>query len=263
MLEGQAGWRFPPEAWLPIAAQGLVVIAALAWLWRHADGEMRRWWFEYLVVFAATFFTALLVWRSMAFVVALSAVPLAWLAQRLLAAMRRTGATGRKLGVAVALIVLLMPPFPVMATKMALAATGDAPEPPESLAATRACRIADVAAALDRLPPATLFAPIDLGPNLLERTHHSVVATGHHRAQAALHDLIAGFLGTPEEAHALIRRHGADYVVICTDLAETGHYRKRAPQGFAASLEKGQAPDWLEPVALDGPPAFRIWRVTR
>lgn len=263
VYEGQPGWRFPAQAWLPVAAQGLVVIGALAWLWRHATGALRRWWFEYLLVFAMTFLTALLVWRSMAFVVTLSAVPLAWLAQRLLAAMRGAGSTGRRLAVAAALIVLLMPSFPVMAATMALAAADDTPAPKTSLAATRACRMADVAPALDRLPPATLFAPLDLGPKLLERTHHSVVATGHHRAQAALHDLIAAFLGTPEEAHALIRKHGAGYVVVCADLAEAGHYRKRAPDGFAASLAKGQAPDWLEPVALDGPASFRIWRVTR
>jgi hypothetical protein len=263
VLEGQPGWRFPPEAWIPVAVQSVVVVMALAWLWRNAAGETRRWWFDYLLVFAASFVTALLVWRSMAFVMALSAVPLAWLAQRLLAAMRRAGPPVRKLAVALALIVLLMPPFPVMAAKIAMAAAGDVPEPPTSQTATKACSIPDVAAALDRLPPATLFAPIDLGPNLLERTHHSVVATGHHRAQAALHDLIAGFLGTSDEAHAMIRKHGAHYVVICTDLAETGHYRKRAPNGFAASLEKGRAPAWLEPVAIDGPAAFKIWRVRR
>lgn len=263
VLEGQPGWRLPAGTWLPVAAQSLAVIAALAWLWRHASGELRRWWFEYLLVFTATFLAGLLVWRSMAFVVTLSAVPLAWLAQRLLAKMRGAAGAGRKLAVAAVLIVLLMPSFPVMATRMALAATDVSPEPQTSLAATRACRMADVAPALDRLPPATLFAPLDLGPNLLERTHHSVVATGHHRAQAALHDLIAAFLGTPEQAHALIRKHAAGYVVVCSDLAEAGHYAKRAPNGFAASLAKGQVPDWLEPVAIDGPASFKIWRVTR
>ncbi len=37
------------------------------------------------------------------------------------------------------------------------------------------------------------------------------------------------------------------------DLAEAGHYSKRAPNGFAAALAKGQVPDWLGPVAIDGP----------
>ncbi|MGQ4828476.1 hypothetical protein, partial [Enterococcus faecalis] len=52
------------------------------------------------------------------------------------------------------------------------------------------CRYAQAARALDALPPTDLFAPLDIGPDLILRTHDSVVATGHHRGSAGMRDVI-------------------------------------------------------------------------
>ena len=124
-----------------------------------------------------------------------------------------------------------------------------------------ACRFDDSAMTMNSHAPAKVFAPLDLGPALLLRTHHGVVATGHHRASASMHDVIFAFLGTPDEAREMVRRHGADYVLVCTELGETQLYTKKAPKGFAAMLMAGRTPDWLEPVTLDAPPSLKVWRV--
>lgn len=262
VAEGQPAWRLAPALWLPVVAHGLIAIGAVFWLWRKAGGAERQWWFEYLLILGVAFLTGLLVWRSLAFVGVLSAIPLGWLAGRLLKAV--TGSEGllRKLAMALALVVALVPAFPV-ALAMALAPA--AIEIPESSSpnASAACRLADSAAALNRLPPAKIFAPLDLGPALLDRSHHGVVATAHHRANLAMHDVLAAFLGTPEAARELIESHGADYVLICTPIGEMSLYAKRAPEGLAAQLAEGHAPDWLEPVDLAGPDEAKLWRVKR
>ena len=47
--------------------------------------------------------------------------------------------------------------------------------------ASRSCEIQQASAALRSLPKGEIMAPIDIGPQLLYDTDHSVIATGHHR----------------------------------------------------------------------------------
>jgi hypothetical protein len=246
--------------WVPIVAHGVIALGALAWLWRHRGGEERRWWFEYLLITLAAFLTGLLVWRSLAFVGALSAIPLGWLAGQLLKALSATDRPLRKIGVALVMVLVLVPSFPVALAKIAAPQTLN--EVPEAGPGTSAaCRLADSADALNALAPAKVFAPLDLGPALLSRSQHGVVATAHHRAELAMRDVIAAFLGSPEQARSLVAHHRADYVMLCVGMGEVNLYRKRAPDGFAARLVAGEVPGWLEPVELGGPPEVRLYRV--
>jgi hypothetical protein len=125
------------------------------------------------------------------------------------------------------------------------------------------CDIPAAAPALTQLAPATIFAPIDNGPMLLLTTSHKVVATAHHRAPLALHDVIAAFTADPAQAEALVRAHGARYVAICPGLAEAQIYRDAAPNGLMAKLSAGQAPAWLKPVPLPETSGLKLWAVTK
>jgi hypothetical protein len=261
VFEGRPFWEQPAALALPVVAQGLVMLGALAWLWRSSAGAAGRWWGEYWVVAAGTLVTGLLVWRSMAFVGALAAVPLGWLAVRLLMRLRRTAGTAGKLGAGLAVILLLMPGFPVMLVQ---AVIPDAAARMERVSdvAEASCDLSGQMAQMNRLPPAVFFAPLDIGPLLIERTRHTVVATGHHRADQAMHDVIAAFTGPADRALPLIRKYGADYVVMCNDLAEPRLFAREAPQGLAAELAAGRPPSWLEPVQFPGAHSQMIWRVT-
>jgi len=123
------------------------------------------------------------------------------------------------------------------------------------------CDLRESAPALNRFAPATLFAPLDIGPSLIERSHHSTVATGHHRARAAMRDVITAFMADEAEARAIVARHGATLLVVCTDLAEPHNYAADAPHGLMARILRGEAPDWLEPVDIGAPPTLKVWRV--
>jgi hypothetical protein len=112
------------------------------------------------------------------------------------------------------------------------------------------------------MPASTIFAPMDFGPAILLGTGHKVIATGHHRANLAMRDVIRAYTLPPAKAEAIVRGHQASYVVVCADLAEAQVYRTQAKDGLMAALLAGQTPAWLEPVPL-APHAgsLRLWRV--
>lgn len=65
-------------------------------------------------------------------------------------------------------------------------------------------------ATLSALPPATILAPIDLGPQLLLRTHHRVLAAPYHRNAQGIRAWIEG-ASDPSRA----RDAGTDYLILC------------------------------------------------
>lgn len=125
------------------------------------------------------------------------------------------------------------------------------------------CRSAATLAPLNTLARSLLFAPIDLGPDILIRTHHAVTGTAHHRNAAGITAVLAGYMATPNRAHRVIARlnggRGADYVVTCPTLNEMKMYIKDSPHGLAAALSRGDVPAWLMPVPTQGP--LKIYRV--
>jgi hypothetical protein len=123
------------------------------------------------------------------------------------------------------------------------------------------CNYPQVARALNALPATDIFAPLDIGPDLLVRSHHRVVATGHHRGTAGMHDVIAAFLGSPDQARPIIASRHATLVVVCPDIAEPATYAHYAPHGLMARLLMGKAPDWLQPANLASGSHVLIWRV--
>lgn len=76
-------------------------------------------------------------------------------------------------------------------------------------------------AALNALPPATVLAPIDLGPQLLLRTHHRVLSAPYHRNG---HGIRAWIDGAHDPARA--RAAGTDYLIVCRGGASTAKLLK-------------------------------------
>ncbi|MES2444787.1 MAG: AcrB/AcrD/AcrF family protein [Pseudomonadota bacterium] len=114
---------------------------------------------------------------------------------------------------------------------------------------------------LDRIPAATMFTHVDLGPRLIVMTHHNGVAGPYHRNGRAILDVHHAFGGTASGFRPIALAHQAKYLLICPDLAETTVYRARNPEGFYAQLNKGQVPNWLEPIRLWKDAPYRLWRI--
>ncbi|TKD53162.1 DUF2339 domain-containing protein [Sphingomonas baiyangensis] len=114
---------------------------------------------------------------------------------------------------------------------------------------------------LNRLPPATMFTHVDLGPRLVTITHHNGITGPYHRNGDAILDVHRAF----QRDDAFFRRtayaHGARYLLTCPNMAETTNYRARAPQGFYARLARGEVPDFLTRVPLPANSPFALWRI--
>lgn len=128
----------------------------------------------------------------------------------------------------------------------------DAQQEPEHVALSQAfekqaaaCQKASAAAALQALPSANIMAGLDTSPAILQFTDHKVVASGHHRNQAAMADVIQTFIGSPVEAAQIIDARKIRYVVVCDGSFELALYADKSPNGFLSTLRAGQLPDWL------------------
>lgn len=262
VFEGMPVWKQN----LPTLAQ--MVIPPLAGLFvvllaqRKARGLPRQVLGDYALLLGGALVIAILVARFSGVASALATVPLGYAIAEWL---RRAGSMrpATRLTILPLTVLALLPGIPIGLAQKALAAppaagrTGDEARP-----LGRACSLPASLPALRSLHPSPVFAPFDIGPSLLVHTRHKVIATGHHRASAAMRDVIDAYLADPAKAEAIIRAHGASYVVACADLIEAHNYRRLAPRGLMAGLLAGQTPNWLEPVALPAAAGeLKVWRV--
>jgi len=259
--EGMPFWHLPLTIAIETVGVPLVGLVSIAVLWRDAKSvEERAWWRDHALVLAGALLIAAMLARASATACGIAAVPTAALALRWITALRTAPPLRRVVGYA-GILVMLMPPLPIGAWNR-LTALGSANAAAASGQSTASrCSYPIAARALNTLPATDLFLPLDSGPDILVRTHQRVVATGHHRGAAGMHDVIAAFLGTPDEAHAIVTRRHATLIAVCPDIPEPANYKYYAPNGFMAQLLRGQTPGWLEKVNLAPGSHMLFWRV--
>lgn len=264
VLEGLPVWRQPLPNAAQMAVPPLFALLAAAFLWRNGQTpEERRTWAEFALLLGGFFLIAVVVARAGAAACALATVSTACALRPLLARvqdMRRPLLRVLAIG---GILLALIPGMAVVAVqRVAPTFGGNAAPPASTTSLQQVCGMPGSVAVLDALPRSTLFTPLDIGPWVLLRSHHGVVATGHHRASAPMRDVISAFLARPDEAHALIRKHGAAYVLTCSDLTEAGVYRDMSGKGLMALLLASKPPSWLQPVPLPGDAGtLRVWKV--
>ncbi|MEQ8357717.1 MAG: hypothetical protein RH942_19440 [Kiloniellaceae bacterium] len=164
--------------------------------------------------------------------------------------------------------LMLLGPIMVGATMMAkdADATGAAGQSLEG------CQVNEVASYLETDPrwsaePQTILAFMDIGPELLYRTRHSVIGTPYHRNGDGIYD---GYrmLATDDNtaALALVTQRRVDLVLLCRTPAERSFYADRTGRStLYQRLAQGSPPSWLRAVEL--PAALRgqadLYRVIR
>lgn len=258
VTEGLPLWRRTPSEAVPAALQSLLALAIALHQSLRGAAARRRWWGEYASVLLVATLAGFATFRSIAFAGMIATIPLAWLVARVFAFWRSDALLPRRFAAVAALLPALLPAAFIVPL-LSLMVT-----PSSSEIRASGCRIHQNAALIDRLPAGLVFAPLDSGPDLLLRTRHSIVASGHHRAGPGMRDVIAAFTGDERAAHAIIMANRANFVMACTDILEVAGYRAAGgPDSLAARLTAGKAPAWLEPIELGGPDALRVWKVVR
>jgi hypothetical protein len=125
----------------------------------------------------------------------------------------------------------------------------------------RDCYGPDVVKPLDGLAPGAVAADVNFGSYLLAYTRHSAFAAPYHRDNHGNRIVFDAFLAPPDEAAAILRAAGARYLLWCTsNKGIGGPLAKKAPQGLAAALEKGEPPAWLERLPFHSE-AIRVYAV--
>jgi len=259
VAEGMPIWGHPLAKLAQMLVPPLAGLYAALRLWRTSG---QRVWLEYSLLLAGCIAISIAVARFSGVACAVASVPLAWQLRDWLIRSRKLRAPVH-LAAALAAFVLLMPGFVIVGIESAAArmipgsqaTAADAPPAPP-------CTARSSITALAPLPPATVLAPLDIGPAILLDTRHSVVGTAHHRGSAGMRDLITAFIGSPDAARAIARRHGAAYVLTCAGLTEAQNYAAAAPDGLMGRLLANRPPRWLQPVALPASAGgLRLWRV--
>ena len=224
----------------------------------NTSDETRERWGVILAMLATATLSAVFVQRYGSTANVLAMPGLVWMVEGLLHRARTIAPLLPRLGATTAAIVLMVPG---LAVGSALVTVSDRTV---DMAVRKADSCTDDAqiSVLARVPRGTVLAPLDVSPSILLHTVHDVVATGHHRGSAGMHDVIAAFMGSAETAHAVVTARHVDYVAICPGIAEPIILSSLAPHGFMVQLERGRAPAWLTRVRLTGSPA-RVWRVLR
>ena len=264
--EGMPGWR---QDWTVLVQMTVPPLVGLCVAIKLARREAGQFWREFALMLAGAVAISLAVSRFSSVSSAIAIVPLTWLLRRCAQALSEPRPLARRAVLALLLLAALLPGLLLdlagRSYARAAAIAGGiqaAPVVAQTHEASVACGQPGSLSALARQQRGTIMGQFDLGPFVLLRTSHSVVATPHHRAAAAMHDTIAAFLAAPDQARALAAARHADYVMLCPDLVETQMYLDRAPNGLAAQLLAGKTVYWLEPVML-GPQGgpMRLWKV--
>jgi hypothetical protein len=116
-------------------------------------------------------------------------------------------------------------------------------------------------AALAALPHGTVLAVSNLGAPILRYTPQRVLAGPYHRNVEGDLATLNAFIGTDEEAFDLVRRYGVTIVASCPGNDETVSLSRRAPEGLAARLAKGDVPPWLAAVPSTMAQPLKLYRV--
>jgi hypothetical protein len=260
--EAKPIWGHPFRIGFPIVALpvvGLIGTLVGAW-WARTRGRTADWWPAALF---GGFALVMLLWQVRAGPAAqLLAVPgvtaLAWV---LIPGLRNSRSfLVRVLGPVAVLAVAMAGLFAAWAVNWARV------DPPSNFTravntASGECMRTSRLLLLNRFPPATIFSFVDLGPRIITITHHKAVAGPYHRNGDAILDVKHAFGRSPDEARAIMRRHGATLLLTCPNMAESTIYRARNKGGFYDRLARGENFAWLASLPLPRGSPYRIYRI--
>jgi len=259
--EGRPLWEQTLAIALQYLAAPLIGIYAATQLGRRAHDAMKRFWSDYAMILGGALLVSIFVSRTGAVACVLASPLIGWQVRRWLRAIRTMDNPLPRMAAMIGVAFALLPAIPALILTSAMplrASVGGAEDEPVRVAD---CRVQDTREALASLPKGEIYAMMDIAPELLLVSDHTVLATGHHRGDAAMKVLIETALGSPEDARETLTTRGTAYVAMCPSLNEPRTYAQMAPQGFAAQLADGQEPHWLELVTMPEEAGLKLWRV--
>jgi MFS family permease len=243
---GEAQPLFTAPIGVAIGYAGVMVAGIAATVWRlHATRDTR--WIALLIVQLAALGLTCFQLRG-AYAGAILAAP----ALAAVIAAARTRGTPWLAGAWLASAGML---YPLAADALTPRQTARVSSP-----AAGSCTSPEALATLAKLPPGRLLAPLDLGAYALAASRLDVVGAPYHRNNAGNLAVYRFFLGTPEDAAAIVHKWRVGYVALCPDsFTELGDDAAGGLQ-LVNQLRAGRHPAWLHPIAV-APAGLALYRV--
>ena len=262
--EGLPLWKLPFDLTARLYVGLVAGVAGCIWLWRADKTHTRPIKFMLILLFIGCALVGSFVSRTIVYALLLGSMMLAPMAVALFARAETSSAMFPRMGLRLAAVALVMPVIlgqnllAIAPLKSATLSKTEQLKQTAFMKAAIACQSPGAARMLRRLPSAHIMAPLDTSPSILLFTQHSIVATGHHRNEAAMADVIRTFIGSVDQAAAILKKRHIDYVLTCDGSFELDHYATRVPAGFAAQLQANTLPNWLVQKPDIGP--FHIYK---
>lgn len=265
--EGLPLWQHKVSAIVQELTGFVAGCIGLVALWRSGSKPPAQDRLAVTLLFAGSLFVAVTVARAAIYSLCLAAVLTAPLIVRLFTNLNGESGLARRMALRIAAVALIMPGVAGTYIARALPTDTASSDPAKAkddaafVALARQCQSAETISMLNHLSPSQLMAGLDASPGLLQFTHHKVVATGHHRNQIAMRDVIRSYMLPPDTMRQVLNERQVDYLVACDGSFELRIYAENAPQGFWAQVKAGKTFTWLEKQPDIGP--YHIWRVDR
>jgi hypothetical protein len=114
---------------------------------------------------------------------------------------------------------------------------------------------------LAALPAGGVLAISNLGAPILRYSGHHVLAGPYHRNIQGNLLALSAFMDPPATTETIVRQQNISYVALCPGNDETSTLAEWAPDGFIATMLKGDVPDWLVPLPGSEHEALRVYKV--
>lgn len=252
--EGRPVWELAPIDAAAGLAQPLVGLAgAFLAIWKSP--VQRREWTIFAYLLGAMTLSGVFVIREATYASVVSLPGTAFLCEFALQRARKLSLMPVRAVATTAAVFIMAPAY----AAPALVIPSD-PHLPQAIESADNCIRHSELEKLDALPTTDLGAPLDITAAILANTHQRAIAGGYHRMPEAIRDVILLFMTSPDEARRILARRHIRYLVFCPHTPESVWWSRHGPNGLAARLNAGRAPDWLEPVDLHLR-SLRVWRV--
>jgi hypothetical protein len=256
--EGMPVWRLSPDAAAIGLAQPLVGLAGALLAIYKTGNDARRAWIAFACLLFAMTLAAVFVIREATTASVMSLPGTAFLCAAALRRAQSLSLMPLRVAATTGAMFIMAPAYAAPALVM----PAD-PRLMDAMQSSNACITRPQLRKLDALPPSNIAAPLDITPAILASTSHRLVASGYHRNNDGIRDVILLFAGKPAVSREIMVRRKIDYVVFCPNAPEAIRWANRGPGGLAAILNAGHAPEWLEPVAIPGLKGLRVLRVRK
>ncbi len=265
--EGLPLWHGDIIQQLQIGGAIAVGLAGFVYLFRMNDKMPPRTKLLLFILFLGSAVVGVYVSRVSAYVLCVANIIVAPVALHIFKASDRRAGLASRMGLRIAGAMMLAPTvvlpmvYSVMPDRSDKDISASAVEDQANYEKAFNCHTISAIQGLNILGTANVMTGLDVSPSILQHTKLSIVATGHHRNQLGMKDVIQTFIGSPADAAKIFARRNVDYLVGCDGSPELDYYVLRAPTGFWAKVQAGEEFEWLEPQPMVGP--FNVWRINR